>query len=188
MSHAGSRVGRREHHNRRAILRAGRHLGLEAVFARPRNQVLGERRGHAANGRDADLVDVIEAPELGVDRRQRRCPELEAPGVVVQLERAGVEGELVLVPEPPGNGRCEPPRELVTNVQQHDPRPAEQPLEPAGRWMSGIAPLVKYTCDVATRAVRSSTARAMASTGTETWSGLSTTRRSTPRARFASHW
>src|SRR5437764_889611 len=35
-----------------------------------------------------------------------------------------------------------------------------------------MAPLVKYTCDVATRAVRSSTARAMASTGTETWSGL----------------
>jgi len=110
MSHARRRVGRGEHHDRRTILGAGSHLGLEAERPRPRDQVLREGRRYPANGRDADLVDVIEAPELRIDRRQRRCPELEAPGVVVQLERAGVEGELVLVAEPPGDGRCEPSR------------------------------------------------------------------------------
>ena len=41
---------------------------------------------------------------------------------------------------------------------------------------------------VATSAVRSSTARPIASTGTEIWSGLSTTTSSIPRPRFASHW
>jgi len=41
---------------------------------------------------------------------------------------------------------------------------------------------------VATRAVRSSTSRAIASTGTVTPSGLSTTTTSMPRRALASHW
>src|SRR2546429_9347699 len=64
---------------------------------RPRDQVLRERSRPPANSGDADFVDVIEAPELRVDRRERRRAELETPRVVVQLERVGVEGELVLV-------------------------------------------------------------------------------------------
>src|SRR5256886_9246094 len=50
---------------------------------------------------------------------------------VCSSDLAGVEGELVLVAEPPGNSGNEPPCDLITNVQQHDPRPTEQPLEPA---------------------------------------------------------
>src|SRR5207245_3565517 len=113
------------------ILGAGSRRGPEAVLPRPRDQVFRERSRHPANRGDADFVDVIEAPELRVDRRERRRPELETPRVVVQLERAGVEGELVLVTEPAGNSGSEPPCDLITNVQQDDPRPTEQPLEPA---------------------------------------------------------
>ncbi len=51
-----------------------------------------------------------------------------------------------------------------------------------------MAPLVKKTWLVATSAVRSSTARAMASTGTPIPSGLSTTTTSIPSAARASHW
>src|SRR5256885_738048 len=130
MSHARRGVGRGEHYDGRTILGARSYRGPEAVLPRPCDQVLGERRRHPANVRDPDFVDVIEASELRIDRRQRRCAELEAPGVVVQLEYAGVEGELVLVAEPPGDRRREPPSELVADVQQHDPRPTEQPLEP----------------------------------------------------------
>src|SRR5256884_5205739 len=54
---------------------------------RPRDQVLRERSRHPANSGDADFVDVIEAPELRVDRRERRRAELETPRVVVQLDR-----------------------------------------------------------------------------------------------------
>src|SRR3989442_333126 len=70
-------------------------------------------------------------PGVRCEPLERGCAELEAPGVLVQLEHAGGEGELVLVTEPPRDRRREPPRELVANVQQHDPWPAKQPLEAA---------------------------------------------------------
>src|SRR2546422_4922456 len=119
MSPTRSWVGRGENHDRRTILGAGSHLGPEAALHRPRDQVLRERSRHPANSGDADFVDVIEAPELRVDRRERRRAELETPRVVVQLERVGVEGELVLVAEPPGNSGSESPCDLITRSEEH---------------------------------------------------------------------
>src|SRR3989442_1649579 len=61
----------------------------------------------------------------------RRRAELEAPRVVVKLEPSGVEGELVPVPEPPGDARHQAARQVLPRVEEHHPRAAEQPLEAA---------------------------------------------------------
>jgi len=58
-------------------------------------------------------------------------PSSKRPRVIVQLERPGTKANWSCA-EPSGDPRGKPPRRARRNVQQHDPRPAEQPLEPPG--------------------------------------------------------
>src|SRR5690348_8205152 len=122
MPYGAGWVCRGEQHDRRAVGGVGRHLGPETAVPRPRDQVLGEVRGDPPNRRDSYLLDVVEAPQLGVHRREGRSAELEAPRVVVQLEAPRVEPELVAVPEPSGDGGRQPPRQLRANIEEYDPR------------------------------------------------------------------
>src|SRR2546426_1064823 len=161
-THPGRGIRGGEHHDRRALLRMRRDLGLEAPLPGAGDQVLGQRRGDAPDRRHPDLVDVVEPAELGVDRRERRRAKLEAPRVVVKLEPPGVEGELVPVPEPPGDAGHEPACQLLPRVQEHHARAAEQPLEaargeevdPAGVHLHGYLPHRLVGIDQAERAAR----------------------------------
>src|SRR2546428_6982818 len=63
-SYASGRVGSGEHDDRRPILGARSDVRSKAALSSARDQILRERRGHSADGRDADFVDVIEASQL----------------------------------------------------------------------------------------------------------------------------
>src|SRR6266480_3970658 len=126
-------VRRGEHDDRRARRGIGGHLGPEAPRRSARDQILGERGRHRADCRHPDLLDVLEAPQLRVHRRQGRRPQLEAARVVVKGEPPGVERELVPMPEPAGDGRLEAARQLFLYIREHDARSPQQPLEPARR-------------------------------------------------------
>src|SRR6266704_360541 len=125
----GRRIRGREHDDRGTLLRAGGHLGPKPALAGARDQILGERRGDRADAGDPDLIDAVQAAELRVDGCERWRAQLETARVLVQLERAWVESELVPVPEPPRDPGVKAHRELRTHVQEHDPGPTEQPLE-----------------------------------------------------------
>src|SRR5207244_10286634 len=102
MPNCRGRVGCGQHDDSRALVGTGRDVWPEAARPRLVDQVLGERRGHAADPGDADLVDVVEPTELSVDRRHRWGAQLEPSGVLVQLEGPRVERELIPLTEPPG--------------------------------------------------------------------------------------
>src|SRR5437867_1149931 len=132
-------VRRGEHDDRRARRGIGGHLGPEAPRRSARDQILGERGRHRADCRHPDLLDVLEAPQLRVHRRQGRRPQLEAARVVVKGEPPGVERELVPMPEPAGDGRLEAARQLFLYIREHDARSPHQlhPTRPLGEPLVG---------------------------------------------------
>ncbi len=130
-THLGRRIRGGEHHDRGALLRVRPDLGLETPLPGAGDEVLRQRRGDGPDRRHPDLVDVVEPAELSVDGGERRRAELEAPRVVVKLEPPGIEGELLPVPEPAGDARHQPARQVLPSVEERHPRAAEQPLEAA---------------------------------------------------------
>src|SRR6266550_3126270 len=102
-SHTRRGVGRGEHHDSRTIFGAGSHLGPEPVLSCPGDQILGERRCHPTNGGDPDFVDVVEAPELRVDGRQRRCAQLEAAIVGASRRASSPRTYSSTIPGPPSS-------------------------------------------------------------------------------------
>src|SRR5947207_13520776 len=109
-------VRRGQHHDRRARGGVCGHLGAEPPVLRPGDQVLRKRGGDRADRRHPDLLEVLEPAKLRVYRRQRGRPQLEAPGIIVKGEPARVERELILVPEPAGDGRLEPLGQLFLYI------------------------------------------------------------------------
>src|SRR5258707_15431107 len=132
MAHRGVWVRGRQHDDCRALLGGRRHLGPEPLIGGARNEVFDEPGGYAPDRGHPNLLDILEPAELRVDRGEGGGPELEAARVVVKLERARLEGELVLVTEPPPDGRYDAGLGVVAHVAGDDPPPAEQPLQPAG--------------------------------------------------------
>ena len=76
---------------------------------------------------------ISSPPELRVDGHQRGRAGLEPAGVVVQLERRGIEAELLAMREPARHARREGREQLGTRVEERHPGAAQQPLEPAAR-------------------------------------------------------
>src|SRR5213075_2158102 len=126
------RVRHWNHHDRRPPFRLDGDLGHEPGLPQSGDQVFGESGGGLTNPRNADLLDVLETTELGIDGRERRCSHLEAARVVVKGQRARIERELLALPEPPRDTGLEFPRDLLPDVEEYDAGTAQQPFEPAG--------------------------------------------------------
>ena len=128
-----ARISARQHHDAAPLRRRAGHLGLEPAFPGQCYQVFRERRRLAPHGVDSDLFQQFEAAQLRVHRHQRRRAALQPPGVVVQLERIGIETELLPVAEPARGARRQRRQQVGARIDERDAGAAQQPLEPAAR-------------------------------------------------------
>ena len=126
------RSGMAHRDDRGALVRIARNPGCEAGGLASVDQALGKRDVPGSNHLDAHVVDDILTPERRVNGGQRRGPELEAAGIRVIAEFAGIEAELVLGGEPAGDSRLKGRNQIFAHVEVREPRASTEPLERAG--------------------------------------------------------
>ena len=127
---AGGSVARK-HDDGGALFGRRGHLRPEPGGTGVLDQVLGQRHGAPANLPHAELLDHLEPAELRVDRHERRCAGLEPARVVVELQRPGIEPELLAMREPSARPRAKRRQQLGPGIHECHAGAAEQPLEAA---------------------------------------------------------
>ncbi len=122
----------RQHHDAGSLLGCRGHLRGDSLGAGSLEQVFYQVTGDSSSFGRTEFLQRLESPKLGIDRRHRRGAQLEPARIVVRLEVAGVEPELLAMGKPPGRLGKELGSEMRRRMEKCYSASAHQPLEPAG--------------------------------------------------------